>query len=241
MKKTWYRILPWMALLSGILVILLLGLATILKPSKNVESTVNRKIALDKLKQIRIDSTENLNSKGFFDYCDKTLSGSVINSKWLVSDKGEIIYAKGMMAQSTPLGSNIYSIEDAQSSGIIDAVECNLDSVQKGILYFASSIRREGEHNDILGHLVMPLKTSSDVLVGFVGVAYPLDDSQPSFQNYYLIIIALIVCFLLYWLLLPLWVYFDCRVRNNKYILWSIFVFFGNIPALIAYLISNRK
>ena len=241
MKKTWYRILPWMALSSGILVILLLGLAAILKPSKNIESTVNRKIALDKLKQIQVESVDNINSKAFFDYLDKTLSCSVINTKWLVSGEGEIIYAKGIMAQSTPLNSNIYSFEDDQSRGLIDAVECNLDSVQKGIMFVAASIRSEGEHNDIYGHLVMPLKTSSNVLVGFVGVAYSLDDSKPPILNYYVIIIALIICFLLYWLLLPLWVYFDCRERNNKYILWSTFVFFGNIPALIAYLISNRK
>ena len=241
MKKTWYRILPWMALSSGILVILLLGLATILKPSKNIENTINRKIALDKLKQIQIESTENLNSKTFFDYFDKVLNCSVINTKWLISKKGEIIYANGVMARSTPLNSNIYYLVDAQNRGLINAVECNIDSVQKRIMFVAASIRREGDHNDIYGHLVMPLKTSSNVLVGFVGVAYSLDDSKPPIQNYYVIVIALIICFLLYWLSLPLWVYFDCRERNNKYILWSIFVFFGNIPALIAYLISNRK
>ena len=240
MKKTRYRILPWMALSSGILVILLLGLATILKPSKNIESTVNRKIALDKLKQIRVENAD-INSKPFFDYFDKTLSCSVIDTKWLISEKGEIIYAKGMMAQSTPLHSNVYNGGDAQSRGLIAAVEDNIDSVQKHIMLVAAAIRCEGEHNDIIGHLVMPLKTSSNVLVGFVGVAYSLDDSKPPIQNYYVIIIALIVSFLLYWLSLPLWVYFDCRERNNKYVLWSIFVFFGNIPALIAYLISNRK
>jgi hypothetical protein len=241
MEKKWYKILPWMALSSGILVILLVGLGAILKPSKNIESTVNRKIALDKLKQIRIESAENINSKAFFDYFDKILSGSVINTKWLVSEKGEIIYAKGSMAQSTPLNSSIYSLADAQSMGLIEAVEYNLDSVQKGIIYAASMIRQEGEHNDIYGHLVVPLKTSSNVLVGFAGVAYSLDDSKSPVQNYYLVIMALIICFLLYWLLLPLWVYFDCRERNNKYILWALFVLLGNIPALIAYLISNRK
>jgi hypothetical protein len=240
MNKTWYRILPWMALSSGILVILLLGLATILNPSKNIEGTVNRNIALDKLIQIRVGSAD-INSKAFFDYFDKALSCSVINTKWLISGKGEIIYAKGMMAQSTPLHSNVYSGGDAQSRGLIAAVECNIDSVQKHIMLVAAAIRREGEHNDMIGHLVIPLKTSSDGLVGFVGVAYSLDDLKPPFENYYIVIIALIICFLLYWLSLPLWVYFDCRERNNKYILWTIFVLFGNIPAFIAYLISNRK
>jgi hypothetical protein len=232
--------LPWVALSSGILIILLLASAIIFKPSQNIENTVNRKIALDKLKQIRAESADNLNSKAFFDYFDKTLSCSVISTKWLVSERGEVIYAKGVMAASTPLNSNIYSLVDSQNRGLIDAIECNVDSVQKRIMFVAASIRREGDHNDIYGHLVMPLKTSSNVLIGFVGVAYSLDDSKPHIQNY-VISIALIICFLLYWLSLPLWVYFDCREKNNKYILWTIFVFLGNIPALIAYLISNRK
>ena len=239
MKKTWYRILPWMALSSGIFVILLLCLATILKPSKNIESKVNRKIALDKLKQIRVESSD-INSKPFFDYFDKILSCSEIDTKWLISGNGEIIYAKGMMAQSTPLHSNVYNGGDAQSRGLIAAVEGNIDSVQKHIMLVAAAIRCEGEHNDMIGHLVMPLKTSSNVLVGFVGVAYNLDDLKPPFQNYYLIIIALIICFLLYWLLLPVWVYFDCREKNNKYILWTMFVLIGNLPAYIAYLISRK-
>ena len=240
MQKKLYSILPWVALSSGILVIFLLVSAVIFKPSRNIENAVNRKIALDKLKQIRIESSDKLNSKAFFDYVDKMLSNSVINTKWVVSAKGEVIYANGEMARSTALNSNVYSLVDVQNRGLIDAVECNLDSIQKGLLYVAASIRREGEHNDIYGHWVMPLKTSSNILFGYIGVAYTLDDSKAPIQIY-VISIALIVCFLLYWLSLPLWVYFDCREKNNKYILWTFFVLLGNIPALIAYLISNRK
>ena len=240
MNKIGWRILPWVALSSGILIILLLVLAIIFKPSRNIENTVNRKIAFDALKQIRLESADNLNSKAFFDYFEKTLSCSVISTKWLVSAKGEVIYAKGIMAASTPLNSNIYTLVDAQNRGLIDAVESNVDSVQRSTMYVAASIRREGDHNDIYGHLVIPLKTSTNVMAGFIGVAYSLDDSKPPVVIY-VISIALIICFLLYWLSLPIWVYFDCREKGNNNILWTIFVLFGNIPALIAYLISNRK
>jgi len=241
MKKAWTRILPWGALISGILVILLLGLAIGLKPSKNTLSTVNRKMALEKLTHIRMDSTVNLNSKAFVGYIEKVLDCPAISTKWLISAKGEIVYANGTMVQSTPLNSSIYNLVDDQSRGLIDAVEGNLDPVEKNLLYAAASIRHEGDHNDIYGHLVMPLKTSSNVLAGFVGVAYSLDDSKQPFRYYDFIITALVLCFLLYWLLLPIWVFFDCRERNSKYILWSIFVLFGNIPAVLAYLLSDRN
>lgn len=240
MEKKWFRILPWMALSSGILLIVLVGVGTVLMRPKNIDSNVNRGVALDKLKQIRVSDKDDLNSTAFFDYFEKTLSCAAISSKWLASDKGEITYAKGAMAAGTTLKSSIYNIEDAQSRGLIDAVEGNFDSVQKGILFMAAKIRSEGEHNDIYGHLVMPLKTSSEVVVGFAAVAYSLDDSKPALQNY-LIDIVLIICFIIYWLSLPLWVYFDCRDKNNKYVLWSIFVLAGNIPAFIAYLITDKK
>ena len=241
MKIIGYRLLPWVALNSGILVILLLGLAIVLKPSKTIESTVNRKIALEKMQQIRMDSTENLNSSAFIGYFEKVLDCSVITTKWLISAKGEIIYAKGAMARSTPLNASIYNLADAQNWGLIDAVEDHLDDVQKSLLFVAATIRSEGEHNDIYGHLVMPIKRSSNVLAGFVGISYSLDDSKQPFKNYDILILALISCFLLYWLSLPVWVYFDCREKNNKYMLWSVFVLFGNIPALVAYLLSNRN
>jgi hypothetical protein len=239
MKKKWYSTLPWIGLLSGVLVIILLALAIVFKPSGNIENAVNRKIAYDKLKQVRIKSKEFFNSRSFKDYLDKTLDCSVINTKWLISDNGVIIYASGMMAPSTPLNTSIYSSIDDQSLGLINAVDGNIDTLQKELMYAAAAIRSEGEHNDINGHIVMPLKTSSNELVGFIGVAYTLDDSAQPVQIY-VIDIALIISFLMYWLSFPLWVYYDCREKDNKYILWTLFVFIGNLPAYIAYLITKK-
>jgi hypothetical protein len=239
MKKKWYSTLPWIGLLSGVLVIILLALAIVFKPSGNIENRVNRKIAYDKLKQIQIESKEFFNSKSFKDDLDKTLDNSVINTKWLISDNGVIIYASGMMAPSTPLNTSIYSSIDDQSLGLINAVDGNIDTLQKELMYAAAAIRSEGEHNDMNGHIVIPLKTSSNELVGFIGVAYTLDGSaQPALI--YMIDIALIISFLMYWFSFPLWVYYDCREKENKYILWTLFVFIGNLPAYIAYLITKK-
>ena len=239
MKKNWYNILPLIALLSGVLLVLLVIAAIVFKPHGNIENAGNRKIAYDKLKQIEIKSKEIFNSKSFKDYFDKTLDCSVINTKWLISDNGVIIYANGMMAPSTPLNTSIYSSNDDQSLGLINAVDGNIDTLQKELMYAAAAIRSEGEHNDIIGHIVMPLKTSSNELVGLIGVAYALDDSARPAQIY-VIAIALIISFLMYWLSFPLWVYFDCREKNNKYILWTLFVLIGNLPAYIAYLITRK-
>ena len=239
MKNEWYNRLPWIGLLSGALMIILLVLAYVLKPTANIDNSVNRKIAVNKLKEIRIENKENFKSKAFIDSLNKTLDGSMINTKWLISKNGEIIYASGMMAASTPINANVYSLVDNESLGLINAVKGNIDSLQMQLLYISAAIRSEGDHNDMLGHIVIPLQTILGDLVGFVGVAYKLNDTVQEFQIY-IIDIVLLISFLVYWLSFPLWVYFDCRKRENCNILWTLFVFIGNLPAYIAYLITKK-
>lgn len=239
MKKNWYSILPWISLVSGILVVLLITAAIIFKPNQNIENTANRKIAIDKLKQVSLEHEEQLNSKAFFDYVDKSVIWDVANTVWIIDEKGEIVYAKGMMAASTPLNVSVYSLIDDQSRGLINAVEGNLDALQKQTISIAAAIRREGEHNDVYGHLVVPLKTNRNELAGFIGIAYSLSNSEPPF-SIYAIGFALFICFLAYWLSIPVWVYFDSRKNNEKSLLWTIFVLIGNLPAYIAYLISKK-
>jgi hypothetical protein len=241
MKKVLYNKLPWLALFSGVLMVILIALAIVFKSSKDVENPVNRKIAYDKLTQLQIDSREAINSQSFHDYVNKALSGSVINTKWLISDKGIILYANGMMAPGAPVNSSIYSSIDKQSKGLLNAVDESLDLFQKELIYIAARIRSEGEHNDVLGHIVLPLKTGANELAGFVAVAYELDNSPQSNHMYVIISFALLITFILYWLSLPLWVYFDSRSRNEKYILWVLFVLIGNLPAYIAYLLSKSN
>lgn len=241
MKKRWYHKLPWLAFFSGVLMIVLTVLAIVFKSSKEADNPINRKITYDQLTQIHIDNQEDIYTKSFHDEVNNTLASSVINTKWLISDKGIIVYACGMMAASTPLNSSIYSSVDNQSQGLLNAVAENLDTLQKALLYVAARIRSEGEHNDVLGHIVMPLKTSSNEPAGFIAAAYELDDSGQSVQRYAAITVALLVCFLVYWLSLPMWVYFDSNERNEKNVLWVLFVLIGNLPAYIAYLLSKKQ
>jgi hypothetical protein len=239
MKRNWYNILPWIALLSGILLVLFVIIAIVFKPHGNIENTENKKIAFSKIKRISLESKDKLNSKAFFDYVDSTIFGNPINTIWIVTEKGEFVYAKGTMAASTPVNTNVHNSIDYQNRGLINAVEANLDSAQKELLTMAAAIRNEGEHNDVFGHLVVPLKSNQNELAGFIGVAYSLDNSNPPF-DIYIIGIAIFVFFIVYWLSIPVWIYFDSRKRNDRYIFWTMFVLIGNLPAYIAYLISRK-
>lgn len=238
MTKDLHRVLPCVALISGVLILALAAAAFFFKPSADLESTANRKKAYDRLQQIGIDDRKDVQTGAFHEYLDQTLNSSVINTWWLISDKGVVIDAKGLMAASTPVNSNVYDLVKGQNLGLIKAVEDNMDPLQKELLYVAAAIRREGEHNDVIGHLVTPLKTPAGELAGYVGIAYDLEG--PAHKGFYIgISAALAVCFLIYWLSLPLWVYLDARKRNEKYGLWTLFVLTGNLPAFIAYLLTR--
>jgi len=240
MKKNWYNILPWIALFSGFLLVVLVIAAIVFKPQIDFENTQNKKIASDKLKQISLESKGAFNSKVFFDYVDSTVFGNPINTIWIITEKGVIVHAMGTMAASTPVNTIVNNSIDYQNRGLINAVEESLDTVQKQVLSIAAAIRNEGEHNDVFGHLVVPLKSNNNELSGYIGVAYSLNNSKPE-PELYLIGIAIFICFFFYWLSIPVWVYFDSRERNDRYILWTVFVLIGNLPAYIAYLITRKQ
>jgi len=239
MKKNWYNILPWITLLSGVLLVLLVITATFFKPQWNVENTENKKNASEKLKQISIDRKDLINSKAFFDSIDKSNIWDVANTVWVIDEKCKIVYAKGEMAASTPVNTSVYDLIDYQDRGLISAIEGSIDTLQKQVVSIAAAIRCEGEHNDVYGHLVVPLKTDQNEMVGFIGIAYSLSDLKTPLSAY-LIVSSLFICFLIYWLSLPAWVYFDTRKNNSKSVLWILFVLIGNLPAYIAYLISKK-
>ena len=44
---------------------------------------------------------------------------------------------------------------------------------------------------------------------------------------------------LLYWLSLPLWVFLDARKYGKHAWLWAIYVSFGNLVALVAYILTR--
>lgn len=240
MKKKWIDALPKMALFTGLGVLILLILAVIFRPVPVMETIQHKTMVIKRIQDQLSENTGDPNDKTVREHLDKLIDGQVIHTVWIVDTSGRFVYAKGLMSASTSLNSSVFDEADFQSRGLISAVEGNLDKYQKTMLYIAAAIRREGEHNDIYGHIVMPLKSISMGITGFVGVAYEL--GEPRQASVRIVIgILLAVFFLIYWLSLPLWVYYDSRERKSSGMLWTLFVFLGNLPALVAYLIWKKR
>jgi hypothetical protein len=158
---------------------------------------------------------------------------------WLFSANGRLVYAKGAMARSTPPGT-AEELATKDAKRVIDALpEGALRPEQRTWLLAASAIRREGEHNDVLGHLVWPIAGKDGSTVAVVGVAY---DSMPALSvglGWKLAVIGGLVGLALYWLSLPVWVFLDARQRGEKAVAWAVFTLVGNLGALIGYLLAR--
>jgi hypothetical protein len=117
-----------------------------------------------------------------------------------------------------------------------------LSAPQRIALLAASTIQREGEHNDIYRQMIRPLRNVNDVDLGFLGVSYAATPDSGAFPGftYAVTLLSIPVAFLVYWMILPWWVFLDARSRGEKAWIWAMFVLLGNVAALFAYLLTRR-
>ncbi len=158
---------------------------------------------------------------------------------WLVRADGQIMFSNARLAD---LGRVEEQATEETRRVLSEMPEGFLTPQQRIALLTASAIQREGEHNDVLRQMVRPLRGGDDADLGFIGVSYDANPTLGSFPGMgfaialFLIPIGLIV----YWLMLPWWVFLDAKVRGERAWVWAMFVFLGNLVALFAYLLARQ-
>jgi hypothetical protein len=158
---------------------------------------------------------------------------------WLISVDGRIVFSNAQMAER---GSVEELALDETRRVLSEMPEGFLSAQQRIALLAASAIQREGEHNDILRHMIRPVRGSGDVDLGFVGVAYEASASAGSFPGYGYAagVMAIPFGLAVYWMSLAWWVYLDARERRERAWVWAMFVLLGNLVALFAYLLTRH-
>jgi hypothetical protein len=154
---------------------------------------------------------------------------------------GRILYASGATSAATPAGQMAEDLATEETTRVVAAVGDTLTAQQKTAVLAAAAIMREGEHNDILRHLVRPVERPDGSLAGYLGVTYAANPALggPVAARYVAGLLLFAAGLAGYWLLLPLWVFFDGRARGERAWLWAAFVLVGNAVALIAYLLTR--
>ena len=240
MHEKLLKLLPWTALIGGVFAIASLILMTILHSGLIEENLENRSEAIKALKKIQTLQPEKINDFALKSQIEDTLNSQYIATVWLISSEGKILFSKGSTAHSLNTGL-VREYASVEIQEILNSIPPDkLRDNQRVLLLAASAIQRERTHNDIYNHLIREVHSPDDTLVGYIGVAYELRSDHGNVSPGWIIsVLVVLFCFPIYWLSIPLWVYLDARNRGERAILWGIFVIFGNIVALLAYLIAR--
>lgn len=235
--KRWINLLPWLAFVA---LVLLIALMVIGNPrakliTRDPALSAQAQDTINKLQEVKPD---DLSDPDFQSKLMETLKNGQAVTLWLIDNNGKLIFAEGSTATATR------NFDPAQLpiQNLLNSLPPDsLSNEQKSLLINASWIQVEGEHNDIYDHKVAPLFTSNGTLLGTLGMAYEISSSTSQDElGWKMRLIAGIACFMVYWLSLVLWVWFDARQRGEKAWVWTCFVLIGNLAALTAYLLTRR-
>lgn len=161
---------------------------------------------------------------------------------WLVRPDGQIAFSTAPSATHGQARGVEESATEETRRIVSEMPEGFLTPQQRIGLLAASAIQSEGEHNDVLDHMIRPLQNGSGMWVGFVGVAYAASPDAAGFPGILFTLPLLLIPagLLAYWLALPCWVFWDAKGRGEKAWVWAMFVLLGNLVALFAYLLTRH-
>ena len=157
---------------------------------------------------------------------------------WLIRPDGQIAFSNVGYANHGRVEE--WATEETQRI-LSEMPESFITPRQRTAFLAASAIQSEGEHNDVFRQMIRLLKNDSGAELGFIGVSYNINAASSDFPGYvyatalFLIPIGLLV----YWLVLPWWVFLDAKERGERAWVWAMFVLMGNLVALFAYILTR--
>jgi hypothetical protein len=204
-----------------------------------VDTGETRRVVESAVAELQALRPSSLDEPSFRQALEKFRHAPHVGGVWLIRPEGQI-------ALSTVQFANRGRVEEWATEEtrrvLSEMPEGFLTPQQRTALLAASAIQSEGEHNDVFRQMVHPLRGGNDVEVGFVGVSYDANPALGVFPGYgyasalFLIPIGLMV----YWLMLPWWVFLDAKARGERAWVWVLFVLLGNLVALFAYLLARH-
>jgi len=231
------RLLPMLAVTSVCVWAVAVVVLGLVRASIPVDSPENRRPVEQTLAALEALRPSSAEDAAFRRALDEALTQPHIATVWLLAPNGRVLLAQGATAASTPEGSTVEELATDDARRMVDALPPGaLTGEQSTWLLAASALRREGSHNDIYRHLVRPITGADGSTVAIVGVGYSHSAWAPGVGWMAGVALAAL-SLVLYWLALPLWVLLDAQARGERAVAWSVFVLFGNLIALIAYLL----
>jgi hypothetical protein len=236
-NKKLKRVLPFVAVAGALLVVVCALASTAARAPLLVESDETRQAADGILGRLQALEPASVEDGAFRQALAEAGQAPAVAYTWLFAPDGRVL--QGNLAASP--GSTAEGMATEETRRLLASLGPGaMDEEQRLLLLAASAMQAEGEHNDVFRHQVRALRAADGTLTGLVGLTY---DANPGLGApspvYILSLLAGVVALGLYWLSLPLWVWLDARERGERAWVWAVFLLFGNLVALLAYILAR--
>lgn len=233
------KYLPWITLIS-LLVAAVLILVFSTNRDKNLSESPETSAAADQtIEKISSLQPEQITDSTFIEVVDQERNTKYISQIWLFDQDGIITFPDDLPYT----GESAEERAVSQVKQMLSALpEGTLTAEQRMLMLVSSAIQAEGEHSDVFRYQVVPLKSKSGVVIGYLGLAYDISTwvaSTPR-AGEILTLLGFIVSLGIYWISLALWTYLDAREHRERALVWLIYVLIGNLVAFIAYLLARN-
>lgn len=240
MKQPIKTLLPWVAVLSALAAVILVIIGIPQRQGMLSDNGVTRAAAAARLEGFLSPAPASLEEDNFRHSLEALPGKAYITTAWAFAPDGRIVAHAGMMVPKEGLAGEWAT---AETQRLLESLPpAALSEEQRTLLQVVSAIQAEGEHNDVLRHLVREVRSPQGVLLGWVGIAYEVSPAIGAPNTAWMLSLLAWLFFMgIYWLSLPMWVWLDARQRGERAGVWALFVLIGNLVALMAYLLTRPK
>ena len=240
MAKPIKSILPWIAVGSALAAAILTLIGISLRRQMLTDSGLTRPAAEAAVEQFVSPPPASLDEAGFRRAVEALPGKAYIAGAWLFAPAGRIVSSAGMMR---PKNGTAAERAAADTLRLLETLPKNaLTAEQRTLILAASAIQSEGEHNDVLRHVVREIRSTNGTLLGWIGVAFDVSPGVGTPDVRWIVFLLAWLFFIgVYWISLPLWVWLDARHRGERAGVWAMFVVIGNLVALMAYVLTRPK
>jgi FlaG/FlaF family flagellin (archaellin) len=233
------KVLPWLALAALLAAVSMMIFIPQQRSTFMVENPENRQAVIHTLEETVSSVPMQLDDPDFSAAVQSLAGQNSINYVWIFDLDGDILLGTARYASS----GNVHDLATENDVRVLDSLpEDSLTTEQETAILAVSTMRLEGEHNDVFRHTLVEVHAPDGSLLGWIGAAY---DANPTIggttTSYIIELLVFLVCMGIYWLALPIWTWLDARRRGEKAVIWAIFVLLGNLVALTAYLLVRSK
>ncbi len=234
------KILPWVMLCSGVMLLLWLPVMARMRMARISDTGETRPVVEQALAVVQDQKPVSLDDPSLRNSVGKAAGSRYVVDAWLFTPDGRIVYQSKGGADPA----RFYDWATRDTLTVMDALsKGTLTGEQRGALLAAAALggAEGGDHNDVFRRTVVPLRSPNGAIVGWLGAVYGVSADKSAGSDT-LIIVSILFALLLFAVYegsLVMWVFLDAKARGERAWVWALFALVGNLVALIAYLLAH--